>query len=61
MAVPKKKTSKARRGSRRSHDTLKTVNVIVDSDTGEYRLPHHMDRSSGMYNKKKILIDKSED
>ena len=59
MAVPKKKTSKSKRNMRRSHDSLNRVNVIIDKDTGEYRLPHHMDDSSGSYKDKQIVIEKA--
>lgn len=58
MAVPKRKTSKSRRNQRRSHDALGRVNVIVDKDTGEYRLPHQIDRTSGEYKGRKIVIAK---
>ena len=61
MAVPKKKTSKSRRNMRRSHDALARINVIIDKDTGEYRLPHHIDASSGMYNNKQIVVEKEEE
>lgn len=61
MAVPKKKTSKSKRNMRRAHDSLKQVNVIIDKDTGEYRLPHHMDTSSGSYNDKQIVVEKATD
>jgi len=61
MAVPKKKTSKSKRNMRRSHDALSRINVIVDKDTGEYRLPHHVDTSSGEYNGKKIVTEKTEE
>ena len=44
---------------RRSHDALSKINVIIDKDTGEYRLPHHMDASSGSYNNKKIVVEKT--
>ncbi|MCP5369694.1 MAG: 50S ribosomal protein L32 [Rickettsiaceae bacterium] len=60
MAVPKKKTSKSRRNMRRSHDALSKINVIIDKDTGEYRLPHHIDLSNGSYNNRKILIAKEQ-
>ena len=60
MAVPKKKTSKSKRNMRRSHDALNRINVIIDKDTGEYRLPHHMDKSSGSYNDRQIVIEKTE-
>jgi large subunit ribosomal protein L32 len=59
MAVPKKKTSKSKRNMRRSHDALSRINVVIDKDTGEYRLPHHMDRSSGAYNNKQVLVAKA--
>ena len=61
MAVPKKKTSKSKRNMRRAHDALGKINVIIDKDTGEYRLPHHVDTSSGEYNNKKIIVEKEED
>ncbi len=58
MAVPKKKTSKSKRNMRRSHDALSKINVVIDKDSGEYRLPHHIDASSGSYNKKQIVTEK---
>ena len=61
MAVPKKKTSKSRRNQRRSHDALKKVNMILDKDTGEYRLPHHMDKISGEYKSRKVIVSKTKD
>lgn len=61
MAVPKKKTSKSRRNQRRSHDALGKVNVIIDKDTGEYRLPHHMDEISGEYKSRKVIVAKTND
>ncbi len=56
MAVPKKKTSKSRRDMRRSHHALKTINVIVDKETGEYKLPHHICKKDGSYNGR-IVVD----
>lgn len=61
MAVPKKKTSKSRRNQRRSHDSLRKVNVIVDKDTGEYRLPHQIDHTSGVYRGRKIVTSQNKD
>ena len=60
MAVPKKKTSKSKRNMRRSHDALSRINVIIDKDTGEYRLPHHMDARNGSYNKRQVIAEKVE-
>ena len=62
MAVPKRKTSKSKRNMRRSHDALQITNVIEDKESGEPRLSHRIDISTGTYNGKKILIKKdSED
>ncbi len=60
MAVPKKKTSKSRRGNRRgSNGTFNPnfPNVLIDKKTGEYKLAHHID-SDGSYNGKKIIVKK---
>ena len=58
MAVPKRKTSKSRRNKRRSHHALKGVNIIEDSKSGEYRLSHHIDLKTGIYNGRKVLDPK---
>ncbi|NDB83474.1 MAG: 50S ribosomal protein L32 [Alphaproteobacteria bacterium] len=60
MAVPKKKTSKSKRNMRRSHHAISKINVIVDKETGEYRLPHQMNPMDGLYNGRKILILKQD-
>lgn len=57
MAVPKKKTSKSKRNMRRNDNFLKKVNVIVDSVTGEYKLPHHICLSDGSYNGRKVIVE----
>lgn len=61
MAVPKKKTSKSKRNMRRSHDALKPINVILDSVSGEYKLPHQMTLSDGTYNGRKVVSQKDTD
>ena len=58
MAVPKRKTSKSKRDKRRSHHSLKNINVIEDKDSGEPRISHRIDLSTGKYNGKEILIKK---
>lgn len=40
---------------RRSHHALAKINVILDKESGEYRLPHHMNSLDGKYNNKQIL------
>tara|TARA_B100001245_G_scaffold164857_1_gene124457 strand:- start:167 stop:346 length:180 start_codon:yes stop_codon:yes gene_type:complete len=58
MAVPKRKTSKSRRNMRRSHHRIKDVNILEDKKSGEFRLSHHIDLKTGMYNGKQILEPK---
>ena len=58
MAVPKRKTSPSKRNMRRSHDRVELLNIIEDKQSGEPRLPHRLDISTGMYNGKQIIIKK---
>ena len=58
MAVPKRKTSKSKRNMRRSHDSLKQINIIEDKNSGEPRISHRIDLSTGTYNGRQILIKK---
>ena len=58
MAVPKTKISKSKRNMRRSHDSLKFINVVEDKESGEPRLSHRIDISTGMYNGRQILKQK---
>ena len=55
MAVPKRKTTVSKRNKRRSHHKISNVNVVEDKKTGEYRISHHIDLKTGLYNGKKIL------
>ncbi len=58
MAVPKKKTSKSKTRQRRAHDALKTINVVMDSKTGEPKLPHHVSLEDGYYKGKQVMLPK---
>jgi len=58
MAVPKRKTSRSKRDMRRSHDTLKLINIVEDKESGEPRISHRLDLSTGMYNGKQIIKKK---
>ena len=60
MAVPKRKTSKSKRNMRRSHDSIVALNIIEDKDSGEPRISHKMDLSTGMYNGRQIIKKKEE-
>ena len=44
---------------RRSHDSISTVNIIEDKDSREPRLSHKIDLSTGMYNGRQILKQKT--
>ena len=58
MAVPKRKTTPSRSGKRRSHIKFSTKNIVEDKKSGEYRLSHHIDLKTGIYNGKQILDPK---
>jgi large subunit ribosomal protein L32 len=60
MAVPRKKTSRMKRGTRRSADALVAPAYVEDKDTGERRRPHHIDLKSGKYRGRQILPPKTE-
>ena len=49
MPVPKRRTSKARRSKRRSHDALGKPNVIACPDCGEPTLAHRVCPHCGKY------------
>jgi large subunit ribosomal protein L32 len=56
MAVPKKRTSKRRKGMRRSHDHLHhTAASMLCPACGELKLMHHVCGSCGVYRGEQIL------
>lgn len=56
MAVPKKRTSKSRKGMRRAHDAIQhTAAAEVCDDCGALKLRHHVCMACGSYRGKKIL------
>ncbi|MBK1638470.1 50S ribosomal protein L32 [Rhodothalassium salexigens] len=61
MAVPKRKTSRMRRGNRRAHDALKPMNIQEDAHTGEYVLRHHVDLKTGMYRGRQVIEQARDD
>lgn len=60
MAVPKRKTSRMRRGHRRSADALTTPTYVEDKESGELRRPHHIDLKSGKYRGRQVLEPQDE-
>jgi len=61
MAVPKRKTSVSKRNMRRSHDNLKKINIVFDKESGEPKLSHQIDKSTGMYKGRQVLIKKNKE
>ena len=56
MAVPKRKTSKARRDKRRnSHWKLETPGIVACSNCGAYRLPHRVCPKCGYYQGREVI------
>ena len=60
MAVPKRKTTPSKRNMRRSHDSIKALNIVEDKESGEPRLSHRIDLSTGMYNGRQVLKQKTD-
>ena len=60
MAVPQNKTSPSKRGMRRSHDSMKAVNLSVEPTTGEKHRRHHIS-PSGYYRGRKVLNTKNDE
>lgn len=54
MAVQKSKGTRARRGSRRGHDRVKSPSLCLDEVTGEVHRRHHV-TADGFYRGKKVL------
>ncbi len=60
MAVPKQRTSKAKRNKRRSHDALKAQGRSVCPSCGGPKLPHRVCPSCGTY-RDRTIIETDED
>ena len=45
--------------NRRSHHALKSTNIVKDKETGNLRLPHRLDETTGMYRGKLIAPQKA--
>ncbi len=57
MAVQQNKATRARRGSRRGHDSLKKPTTSVDPTTGETHRRHHV-TADGYYRGRQVIADK---
>jgi len=56
MAVPKKKTSKARRDKRRAHHALVKPNLVACPQCQDLHLPHTVCSNCGYYNGRQIIV-----
>ena len=54
MAVPRKKISQSRRGTRRSHDAAVARQLSACSHCGDMKPPHTICPSCGYYNGEKV-------
>lgn len=55
MAVPKKKTSQARRDQRRAHHALRGPNLVSCPNCGSATVPHRVCRTCGYYKGKTVV------
>lgn len=60
MAVQKSKKSTSRRDMRRSHDSLKSVALSIESESGETHRRHHIS-ADGYYRGRKVISDAAND
>ncbi|AKC60567.1 50S ribosomal protein L32 [Blochmannia endosymbiont of Camponotus (Colobopsis) obliquus] len=57
MAVQQNKPSRAKRGMRRSHDSLMISAMSIDSNSGEIHRRHHI-TTDGFYRGYKVIKNK---
>ncbi|NLN41733.1 MAG: 50S ribosomal protein L32 [Clostridiales bacterium] len=55
MAVPKRKTSKARRDKRRAHWKVSMPGMTECPQCGTMKLSHRVCKECGYYNKKQVI------
>jgi large subunit ribosomal protein L32 len=55
MPTPKKKTSRMRKGHRRSHDAVVAKSVNSCPNCGALKQPHHVCMSCGYYDGREVI------
>jgi large subunit ribosomal protein L32 len=55
MALPKRRKSKSRRDTRRTHQKISAPNLTTCPQCGEARLPHHVCPGCGTYKGRTII------
>lgn len=58
MAVPKRRRSKTKRLTRRSHDALTVTTTATCPNCGAKVLPHHVCKECGQYNGQQVVAKK---
>ena len=53
--LPKRKISKGRRNRRRAHDALTSRKLVLCTNCGERRLPHHVCPHCGHYKGREVV------
>lgn len=55
MGAPKKKTTRLKRGHRRSHHHVKSGAFVKCNNCGELKIPHSVCPACGYYKKEQVL------
>lgn len=61
MAVPKRRTSHSRQGMRRSHQSIKPIQVQYCTQCGEPILPHRVCPNCGQYQGREVVAAEEEE
>lgn len=61
MAVPQNRTTRSRRGMRRSHDHLVAVGSNECPNCGALKLPHHVCGACGHYADRVVVTARADD
>jgi large subunit ribosomal protein L32 len=62
MAVPKRRTSHARQGKRRSHQAVSPIQIQYCTNCGEPVLPHRLCASCGQWRGREVVkLDEKEE
>jgi large subunit ribosomal protein L32 len=61
MAVPKRRTSRAKRDKRRAHDSMTTPARSSCPQCGEPKLPHRVCANCGTYRGREVIRTDDED
>lgn len=59
MAVPFRRTSKAKKGMRRSHQAINVPGMVVCPNCGELTLSHRVCDNCGFYKGKQVIANKT--